>query len=141
MGRRAAATRGLVAGGQAEGLTLDAGALIALERSHERLLALIDRLVGIGGAIAIPAAALSQAWRASSRQHALAVLLTDDGVEVPGLDLRQALTVGALLAATGTSDVVDASVVVTARERRHCVVTSDADDLRRLDSSLTLIEI
>jgi hypothetical protein len=60
---------------------------------------------------------------------------------VPALDLRQALAVGALLAATGSSDVVDAAVVVTARERRHCVVTSDGDDFRRLDSSLPLIEI
>ena len=141
MGRRAAATHGLGAGKQAEGLTLDAGALIALERSNERLLAMLDRFKDLGRALAIPAAALAQVWRASPRQHSLAVLLADDGVEVPVLGLREALAVGALLAATGTNDVVDASVVVAARERRHWVCTSDAEDLRRLDPSLSLIEI
>lgn len=143
MGRRAAAAHGLGAGegAKAEGLSLDAGALIALERSHPQLLALLDRLTGFDGAIAIPAAALSQAWRASPRQHSLAVLLADDSVEVPALNLRQALGIGALLAATGTSDVVDASVALIARDRHHWVVTSDAEDFHRLDPSLPLIAI
>jgi len=145
MGRRAVATHGLGAAGgegeQAEGLALDAGALIALERSHPQLLALLDRVSELQRAVAVPAAALAQAWRASPRQHSLAVLLADDNVEVPALDLRQALNIGALLAATGTSDVVDASVALAARERHHWVVTSDADDFRRIDPLLPLIVV
>ena len=141
MGRRAASTNGLGAVREAEGLTLDAGALIALERPNRKLTALLDLVTGLGRPIAVPAAALAQAWRASPRQHRLAVLLTDDEVEVPTLDLPSALAVGALLAQTGTSDVVDASVVLAAGQRGHWVVTSDAEDLLRLDPSLATIEV
>jgi hypothetical protein len=41
----------------------------------------------------------------------------------------------------GSSEVVDASVVVCARERRHTVVTSDAEDLRRIDPHLPIVAI
>ena len=129
------------AGRQAEGLTLDAGALIALERSSQKLTALLDLVAGVGRPVAIPAAALAQAWRASPRQHRLAVLLADDGVEVVVLDMQAALEVGALLANSGTGDVVDASVVLAATERGYWVVTSDAADLRHLDPSLGTIEV
>jgi hypothetical protein len=53
----------------------------------------------------------------------------------------EAKRVGQLCGLTGTSDVVDASVVVVARNRGHGVVTSDPDDLRRLDPSLQLVVI
>jgi hypothetical protein len=141
MGRRAAATHGLAFAGEAEGLTLDAGALIALDRANDAVLALVDRAEQLGRPIGIPAAALAQAWRASRRQHRLALLLDGRSVDVPALDAIQALAVGALLGRTGTSDVVDATVVITARQRGQWVVTSDADDLRRLDPDLPIIEV
>jgi hypothetical protein len=141
MGRRTAAPHGLAAAQGARGLTLDAGALMALERANHWIAALVEAFAARNGSIAVPAGALAQAWRASPRQHRLAVLLNDDEVEVPSLDLAQALGVGALLALTGTADVIDASVAVTARERRHWVVTSDAADLRRLDPDLPIIEV
>jgi hypothetical protein len=140
MGRRATATHGSDAA-TAPGLTLDTGALIALERANYWVTALVEQFAGTPGSIAVPAGALAQAWRASPRQHPIAVLLNDDEVDVPALDLAQALGVGALLALTGTSDLVDASVVLTARERHHWVVTSDAKDLRRLDPDLPIIEV
>jgi hypothetical protein len=43
--------------------------------------------------------------------------------------------------ATGTSDVIDASVVIVARERNDNIVTSDADDLRRLDPTAPIFTI
>ena len=95
----------------------------------------------MGGSVTVPAGALAQAWRASPRQHQLAVLLNDDAVEVAALNLSQSLTIGALLARSGTDDVIDASVVVTARERQHWVATCDAGDLRRLDPDLPIIEV
>jgi len=91
--------------------------------------------------VSIPAGALAQAWRGSPRQHELAVLLGGDDVEIAPLDMRQALGVGVLLAAMGGSDVVDASVVLTGRERGHWVASSDAGDLRRLDPDLPIIEV
>lgn len=48
----------------------------------------------------------------------------------------QARVVGSLLARTGTADIVDASVVVVARERGDQVLTSDPDDLGPLSAAL-----
>lgn len=121
------------------GLTLDAGALIAIERRDERLRHLL-RDEWPGG-IALPAAALAQVWRASARQHSLGMLLMDQSVEVVPLDSEEALLVGAMCARSGVTDVVDVSVAVCARRRGHAVVTSDPDDLRRIDPDLDLIVI
>lgn len=114
--------------------------MIALESSSRPLLALIDQLQRTGRSIAVPAGALAQAWRGSPRQHELMLLLGGEGVEIPALDSRQALAIGVMLALMG-GDVVNASVVLTARERQHWVVTSDADDLRQLDRDLPIIEV
>jgi predicted nucleic acid-binding protein len=45
------------------------------------------------------------------------------------------------LAASGTRDIVDAHVVVCARRSRQPIVTSDPDDLRRLDPAAVLVPI
>jgi predicted nucleic acid-binding protein len=46
-----------------------------------------------------------------------------------------------LLAASGTSDIVDAHVVICARRTGQHVVTSDPGDLRLLDPAVRLIAI
>jgi hypothetical protein len=40
-----------------------------------------------------------------------------------------------------TTDVIDASVVITAREHASAIVTSDIDDLRKLDPHARLERI
>ena len=52
-----------------------------------------------------------------------------------------ATNVGRLLAASGTSDLVDAHVVICARRTGQQVVTSDPGDLRLLDPAVRLIAI
>jgi predicted nucleic acid-binding protein len=42
---------------------------------------------------------------------------------------------------SGTSDVADAHVVMCARRAGQRVVTSDADDLRRLDPGIELVTL
>lgn len=123
------------------GFTLDAGALIAAERGDRRMVALLDRAVLGGLPIAIPAGALGQVWRADPRQHRLHLLLGDDNVEVPALDRDEALAAGAICARARTSDVIDASVASCARRRDQVVVTSDPDDIRRLDPALAVIAL
>jgi hypothetical protein len=54
------------------------------------------------------------------------------------LDRVDAMSVGRLLAASGTTDIADAHVVVCARRAHSLVVTSDPGDLRRLDPALVL---
>jgi len=123
------------------GLTLDAGALIALERNDRRVVALLTRALQHGQAIAVPAGVVGQVWRDGRRQARLARLLASKEVEVEALDDRRAREAGQLCGARGTADVIDASVVLGARARGHRVATSDPDDLRRLDPRVELIVV
>lgn len=118
------------------GLTLDSGALVAFERNHRPLILLLARNHELGRSLAIPAGVVGQVWRDGRRQ---ARLLRMAEVEVVALDDRRARDAGQLCGARGTSDVIDASVVLCARARGHHIVTSDPDDLRQLDSTVPLI--
>lgn len=89
----------------------------------------------------MPAGALAQVWRDGSRQAVLARLLRQDHVEVVPLDDAAARAAGQLCGATQTSDVIDASVVLCARARHQPVLTSDPDDLRRLDPRLRIVAL
>jgi hypothetical protein len=93
------------------GLTLDAGALIAFERSDRRVVALIARSLAHGHGLAVPAGVVGQVWRDGRRQVRLARLLGAPEVQVEGLDDQRARDAGQLCGARGTSDVIDASVV------------------------------
>lgn len=88
--------------------------------------------------LAIPAGVLAQAWRGGARQARIARLLRASVTSVTPLDQRTALRIGARCAITGTSDVIDVSVALCARDRAHPVVTSDPGDLRAIDTSLSL---
>lgn len=123
------------------GPILDTGALIAYERRDRRVVVLVQRALRAGERLVVPAGVVAQAWRDGRRQARLAWLLGDDVCEVVPLEGFDARAAGQLLGVSGTTDVVDASVAVPARRRRLRVVTSDADDLRRLDPSLDLVEI
>lgn len=122
-------------------VVLDAGALIAVERGSTRVIALLERLVDSGGRFVVPAGALAQAWRGGARQARLAKLLTDHRTVVDALDARLARSAGEVCGAAGTSDVVDASVVLAARARRAPVLTSDPDDLRHLDPRAAIFTV
>ncbi len=58
------------------GVTLDAGALIAIERADRRMQALLDEAHAAGLPIDVPAGALAQAWRAARSKHGLPELST-----------------------------------------------------------------
>lgn len=123
------------------GVTLDAGGLIALDRNDRRIVALLAQAATQGARVTIPATALAQAIRRPDRQARLARLIRQPTADVVALDRVDATSVGRLLAASGTSDVVDAHVVICARRSGQQVVTSDPDDLRRLDPSVQLVAI
>lgn len=124
------------------GLTLDAGALIALERGDRRLRVLLDETERAGWSIVVPVGPLAQAWRDGARQAVLARFLSAvDRVEIVEWDVATARAAGVLCGRTGTSDVVDASVVLCARERDHHVVTSDPKDFVVLDAQLPVIVV
>lgn len=109
---------------------LDAGALIALDRGDRAMWRRYkdaylsgQRLVSHGGVV-------GQAWRTGgSRQARLARALA--GVEVRPLDDRLGRAAGALLARSRRGDVIDAALVLLARDG-DVVFTSDEGDLAPL---------
>lgn len=123
------------------GVTMDAGALIAVNRSDRRVLVLLARARETGAVVTVPATALAQAIRRPERQARLARLIRQPGTDVISLDRVDATSTGRLLAASGTSDIADAHVVICARRASQPVVTSDPGDLRALDPVISIITI
>lgn len=123
------------------GVTLDAGGLIALDRDDRRVVVLMARARETGARITVPASALAQAIRRPDRQARLSRLIRQPTTDVVDLGRVDATSIGRLLAASGTSDIADAHVVICARRADQPVVTSDPGDLRQLDPGLRLIAL
>ena len=123
------------------GVTLDAGDLIALDRDDRRVVVLLARARETGARVTVPASALAQAIRRPDRQVRLSRLIRQPATDVISLDRVDATNVGRLLAASGTSDIADAHVVVCARRANQPVVTSDPGGLRQLDNAVRLITL
>ena len=123
------------------GVTLDAGGLIALDRDDRRVVILLARARETGARITVSASVLAQAIRRPDRQVRLSRLIRQPTTDVIDLGRLDATNVGRLLAASGTSDIADAHVVICARRVGQPVVTSDPGDLRQLDPALRLIAL
>ena len=123
------------------GLTLDTGALLALDRAarRERVQNAIERVRRRGGSICIPTEVVAQAWR-SAQQIEMARLLKTE-IDFALMTPDAARRVGRLCATSGHADVVDVYVALCAKERHHAVVTSEPDDIARIDPSLPLIRV
>lgn len=123
------------------GVTFDAGALIALDRDDRRMVVLLARARETGAPVTVPASALAQAIRRPEQQVRLTRFIRQPTTDVVDLGRVDATNVGRLLAASGTSDIVDAHVVICAHRSGQPIVTSDPGDLRRLDPDLRLIAL
>lgn len=121
------------------GFTLDAGALLALERGDGRIRELLRR----AGRVAVPAGVLAQVWRTGSgRQTPIARLVADrDVTQVVSLDEEQACAVGRRIAQCAHPDIVDVHVALCARQRGDRVVTSDPADIARADPGLEIVPL
>jgi len=107
----------------------DAGVLVAAERSNrdvwaEHRVRLEDGILPV-----VPTPVVAQVSR-SPKQAQLRRFLR--GCEVVSFHEADAHQVGELLRKSRTSDVVDATVVALAVERRADIQTSDPTDIRRL---------
>ncbi|MBA2323481.1 MAG: PIN domain-containing protein [Pseudonocardiales bacterium] len=114
------------------GVVFDTGALIALDRGDRTLTVLVSEARRTRSVITVPAGCIAQAWRNPRRQARIAALLRRPEVTIVPLGDEESRRIGLLLAATGTSDVVDGHVAVCAHRLGQTVLTSDPDDLRRL---------
>ena len=123
------------------GITFDAGGLIALDRNDRRVIVLLARASELGVRVTIPATALAQAIRNPARQTQLSRLIRQADTNLVPLDGPDATAVGLLLAGTATADIVDAHVVICARRTGQVVVTGDPGDIRRIDPGLRLVAV
>lgn len=110
-------------------IVYDAGALIAAERRDRTMWALHDGVLRRDLSPLVPAGVLAQAWRGGPQAN-LSRLMA--GCTVWALDEDAARAIGSLCRDAGTSDVIDASVVVLARAVGAAIVTSDRDDIESL---------
>lgn len=105
------------------------------------MIALLQEIVAQRVPVRVPAGVIGQVWRDPARQVVISRLLRAHEVEVRALDDQLARACGVLCALTGDNDVIDASVVLTAREHGDRIFTSDPDDLRRLDPSASIHKV
>ena len=119
----------------ADGVVLDAGAFIALERRDGTMVELARLFADRETPLATSAGVVAQVWRGGGhRQVPIAHLLRRTAV----IDLSHSVarTLGRMLGHSGTIDPIDAHVVFLARERAWPVLTSDARDLLAIDPNL-----
>ncbi len=110
-------------------LLLDAGAFIAVERGDRSVMALLAREHRSGRVPLTHGGVVGQVWRGDARQVRVARLLS--GTAVAALDESTGRAAGALMSRSGTRDVIDAAIVVLARDGDE-ILTSDAADLDAL---------
>ena len=94
-------------------LILGTGALLALERNDRPMWLRFKAAQLAGDLVVAHGGILAQAWRGKgTRQALLAKAL--DGIDIRPIDRALGRATGELLAASGTSDVVDAALVLMA---------------------------
>lgn len=119
-------------------LVLDAGALIALERSQRPMWRRFDRALTQGTKLVTHAGILGQVWRKPERQAVLARALPS--IDVQSLTPELARQAGELLAASGTADVLDGALALLCRPG-DMVLTSDPEDLSLLVTALGVPDV
>jgi hypothetical protein len=110
-------------------LVLDAGALVAVERSNRDVIALIKRERLAGRTPITHGGIVGQVWRGVGRQANLARLLP--GLDIVALGDALGRRAGALLARSRTRDVIDAALALLAQDGDE-ILRSDPADLRVL---------
>ena len=115
-------------------VVLDAGALVAIERGDRDLGALLMREARAARTPRTHGGVVGQVWRGGrDRQALLAQALR--AIEVVALDDDLGRRAGLALARSRTADVIDAAVVLLARDGDE-IYTSDADDLAVIADAL-----
>jgi len=111
-------------------LILDAGALVAVDRGDRAMIARLRAAQQHGLDLRSNAMVVAQVWRDRHRRQAgLAQLLR--AIDVRAVSPGDGRRAGVLLGVTGTSDAVDATVVLLASPGDR-IVTSDPHDLAAL---------
>ena len=110
------------------GITLDTGALIALERRRQRMKEIVERAIATDQTLTVPAVVVGEWWR--GRTDLRDVIL--DSVDVEPLTEALAKIAGKALAVVMGATLVDAIVMASAASRGDIVYTSDVADLEAI---------
>ena len=113
----------------------DTGVLVAAERRDRRLWALHDEAMAVGVTPIVPVVVLAQAWRGGPHPQLSRLL---KGCRILPDEEATGRAAGAACGIAGTSDVVDAIVVLTAVRMGAALFTSDPRDLARLADALNV---
>jgi hypothetical protein len=111
-------------------LILDAGAFAAVERGDRDVVALVKRERLAGRTPVTCGGVVAQVWRGGQGRQALVARLLG-GVDIAPVDDGLGRRAGVLLARSGMSDAIDASVICLAVDGDD-ILTSDLVDLRAL---------
>lgn len=115
------------------GVTYDAGALVSADLNRRSFMVLHRQVLARGLRPTVPAGVLAQVWRGGPQAELSRVL---KGCRIEHLDERLARAAGETCGRSGTSDIVDAAVVVSAIARNDIVFSSDRGDLTRIADAL-----
>lgn len=113
-------------------MILDAGVLISVDRGEQSAREFLTAAVRTGADLHTSEPVVAQVWRSSSEQARLARFLTACTVHA----FDDGRTVGRLLRRSGSSDVVDAHLVVLAVELGENILTGDPDDIAAVVQAL-----
>ncbi len=120
------------------GVTLDTGALIALDRGGQRMRLVVLAARARGARITVPASVVVEWWR-GQRGPAARLL---DAIDVEPLTRDLARVAGEALARhSGGASPTDAVVMASAAQRGDVVYTSDVEDLEPLRDTFRSVRV
>jgi predicted nucleic acid-binding protein len=110
-------------------ITLDTGALIAIERRRQRMLRVLRAAEQTATPIVVPAVVLAEWWREPPTERMRTLL---EAFAIESVDAERAKLAGRSMTAVPEATTIDALVMASAAVRGGVVYTSDVDDLQRL---------
>jgi predicted nucleic acid-binding protein len=119
------------------GVTLDTGALIGLERRTERMKAVLARIAARQLPVTVPAVVVAE-WYRGQRDWRRVL---DLAKRVEPTTEALARVAGAALKATAGRNAIDAIVMASAAQRGDVVYTSDVPDLEALSRAFPEVRI
>ena len=119
------------------GITLDTGALVAIERRKQRGTQLLELARQRLAVLSVPVPVIAEWWR--GRTEVREIIL--DVVNVEPLSLVVAKSAGEAQASVARSTAVDAIVMAFAASRGDVVFTGDTRDLDRLRAFFPTVRV
>lgn len=112
-------------------ITLDTGALIAIERRRQRMLRVLRAAEQTATPVVVPAGVLAEWWREPPTERMRTLL---EAFTIESVDAERAKLAGRSMTAVPEATTIDALVMASAALRGGVVYTSDVEDLQRLGS-------